>query len=121
MPRTALSAQDLGQYAAGAALTLNAVDQPNGNTFPNDGKTFLMVTNGSGGSLTVTVTGATTPDRSYGQTVTKTYAPANGARWLIGPFSPAVFNQSTGLVNVDWSTGSSVTCAVVTYTPTPNQ
>lgn len=120
MARTALSVQDVGQYAGSVAVTANAADNSNGNTFPNDGKTFLVVVNGSGGSLTVTVTGATTPDRTYGQTLTKTYTVANGATRFIGPFSQAAFNQSTGVVNVDWSTGTSVTCGVVTYTPTPN-
>lgn len=120
MSRTALSATTLAAYGGGSATAATAVDNSNGNTFPNDGHTFLVVKNGSGGSLTVTVTGATTADRSFGATLSKTYSVANGATWLIGPFAVGAFNQSDGTVYVDWSTGTSVTCGACTYVPTPN-
>lgn len=118
MARTALSTLTNPSFGGGTLdIAAAAVDQPNGNTFVNDSRTFLVVINASGGSLTVTVAIPAGPQTQNAST-TKTYAVANGKTAFLGPF-PNYFNQSTGLVNVDWSTGTSVTCSVLNYTQTP--
>ena len=117
MARTSLTVQEPTRIAQ-VTLTANAVDAANGNRFVNDGKTFLEVTNGSGGSLTVTIqmpqlydTDLTISDR--------TYTIANGANVAIGPW-PTSYNTTydsvSDSIGVDWSTGTSVTVKVIRIT-----
>jgi len=76
------------------------------DTFENDGSTFLLVKNGSGGSLTVTFTITETVD---GQSVTdRTLAVADGEIYLAGPFPKGQYNDSNGDVTVGYSATTSV-------------
>jgi len=108
MARTALTVQQITR--AGLSPTYTAVDQPNGNSFPNDGREQIHIKNGGGGSLTVTikrnynVDSAAVPDLSI-------TVPAGQER-KSGPFPTDWFNQLDGNVYVDWSVGTTVTASV---------
>lgn len=120
MPRTALTVGTAPGWGGGVLdIAAAAVDNSNGNTFVNTGVERLIVINGSGGSLTVTVALPTSSRSLGGLVTTKTYTVGAGKTAILGPFDPGTFNQSTGVVNVDWSTGTSVTAAVVNHTATP--
>lgn len=90
---------------AGVTPTDNAV--ASSDEFANDGHTILIVTNGSGGSLTVTIT---TPGTVDGLAVAdRTVSIANGAKKAIGPFTKSLYNDSDGNVTVGYSATTSVT------------
>lgn len=108
MTRTSLSYQQI--VRTGLEETYAAVDASNGNQFQNDGRMFLLVKNGGGAPITVTITTPTTVDglAVADQTVTVT----NGEQRMIGPFPPNLYNTD-GYVYVDYSSGTSVTAAVL--------
>jgi hypothetical protein len=121
MARTSLTANTAAAYAGGVLdIAAAAVDQPNGNSFANTGLEKVIVVNGSGGSLTVTVAIPANQRSLNGLATTKTYTVASAKTAILGPFDPSIFNQTTGVVNIDWSTGTSVTCSVVNHVPTPS-
>jgi hypothetical protein len=120
MPRTSLTVNSGAAYAGSVLdIAVAAVDQPNGNSFANTGLEKVIVVNGSGGSLTVTVAIPANQRSLGGLATSKTYSVSNSKTAILGPFDPSIFNQTTGVVNIDWSTGTSVTCSVVTHIPTP--
>lgn len=112
MARTALSAQ--ATSTAGLKPTYAAANV-DGHMFTPEAGRVLVVKNGGGSSITVTVQAEVTrdglalPDR----TVT---IPASEER-LIGPFAPDVYRQKSGAdkgkVYVDFSTVTSVTVALL--------
>lgn len=83
------------------------------DTFPNDGQTIFVVSNGSGSTLTITAVVQTTDFKTPGVGVTKranhTLAVANGAVAKGGPFSKSVYNNSSGLMTLQFDQTSSVT------------
>lgn len=111
----ALSVQTIVE--AGLAHT-TASAGGSGDTFanPEDQTTFLLVTNGSGGSINVTFTTqqatASVPGAGNVTLSDRVVAVANGATKLIGPFPPR-FNNSSGAVAVSYSGTSSVTVAAL--------
>lgn len=99
MPRTALA---VVQQAANASATATepAADQPNGNSFVNDGRTILIVKNGDASARTCTVKGVAC---SHGRTADIVKAVSAGATEVFPMLDKALYNQSDGTVNVDWS------------------
>lgn len=96
---------------AGVSPTLGAV-AAGGDTFANDGRTFLWVQNAGSGSVTVTISSQTAC--TLGSTHDKTAVVANGeVPVLIGPFPPDRFNNSAGSVEVAYTDDTSVTIAAV--------
>lgn len=98
---------------AGTVLTANNAGASGDRVLNADGKTVLRVTNGSGGSINVTVAAVQTSrpgDATYPpQTISNNVvAVANGTTRLIGPF-PQAFNDATGYIGISWSGTSSVT------------
>jgi len=82
-----------------------------GDVFPNDGNTRLLVTNGGGGSINVTITPQNTVN---GLTLAAVVvAVAAGASKVIGPFPPQYFNNSSGQVVLTYSAVTSVTVSVI--------
>lgn len=119
MPRTAITPSTAGGYGGGIVdIAAAAVDAPNGNSFQNTGVEKIIVTNGSGGALTVTVGIPASARSLQGLVTAKTYSIATGKTAILGPFDPSIFGT---LATVDWSTGTSVTCAVVNHVGTPAQ
>ncbi len=111
MARTALTVTRITRTANGYSETagLVAVDQPNGNSFANTGREFLIVDNGTDDTaLTVTILSPVTVD---GLAVTDLAATvALGVRRIIGPFPPSVYGSE---VSVDWSSGTDIKACVV--------
>lgn len=115
-----LSIQTISQ--AGLAVSLAAASA-GGDAFqnPNDESTFLEINNGSGGSITATIT---PPNPNYrvpgvGPAVVAALAvsvPAGASR-RIGPFPAGVWNDQNGNVNVAYSGVTSVTVGAVRLAP----
>lgn len=99
---TSISRVGVLSTVAGAAATASV-----GDTFANDGNTFIEVLNGGGASINVTITPVRTVD---GQTpAAKVIAVAAAARAMIGPFAPADYNDANGLVTFVCSAVTTVT------------
>lgn len=91
MPATAITVNTITRAGA-APVTEAAGDNTNGNSFTNNGATWLEVTNGGGSAGTVTVA---FPQKVDGQTVpVKSYSLAAAAKARIGPFPPAVYGNT---------------------------
>lgn len=110
MARTVMTPKDVTR--AGVTYALAAVDAVNGNYFTNNGRCALHVNNASAGSINVTITTPTTVD---GNAVADlVVAVGAGVEKIIGVFPPTLYNTD-GEVYVDWSSGTSVTAAVIRF------
>lgn len=97
--------------SVGLAPTYAAADNTNGEQIANNGRRIVHVKNASGGGLTVTVRMPTTVD---GLTVPdRTVSIPAGTDKLVGPFGSAYTQAADGNVYVDYSTGTSITRAVL--------
>lgn len=78
-----------------------------GDEFANTGDTFFQIKN-AGSEITLTVE---TPAKIEGIDIAEITVtiPATTGDKMIGPFDPAIFNQSTGRVAVTYSAVTSVT------------
>jgi hypothetical protein len=77
-----------------------------GNSFTNDGNTFLEVKNGSGAAVNITITVGSYAGFAF---VDKSYTiPATTGDRMIGPFNPAIFGSS---VVVNYASITTVTAA----------
>jgi hypothetical protein len=112
MARTALTAQVITRAGIAPSYAAANVD---GHSWPNNGTQLLQVKNASGSPITVTFPIPVTVD---GQAVaSKTVSvPATTGDRLIGPF-PVQYNQLNGDLNVDFSAVTSVTVALLQFTP----
>lgn len=101
-----------------AALTVQAVSLAGvvpsataaaalGDTFVNDGRTFLKVINGAGAPINVTIDSVINCDQGEDHNVV--VAVANGTTRYIGPFPPDRFNNASGAVSVTYSAVTSIT------------
>lgn len=109
MAATTLTVQNTGR--AGVEVTMSAPDVTDGVEFLNTNqKPILLVENGSGASIdvtlqiTATLDGLALPDR--------TVAVAAGALKAIGPF-PDLYEQSDGYIRATFSSITSVTAGVI--------
>jgi hypothetical protein len=107
MPRTTLAVQQ--PTDAGILLARANGDAANNHDFINNGSTLLVVKNGGGSSIDVTLKYATD---KFGRTGTKVIAVAAAAEKVIGPFVPELYNQD-GKLQFDLSAATSVTVAAV--------
>lgn len=82
-----------------------------GDVFPNDGNTRLLVTNGGGSSINVTVTPQNTVNGLSLSAVV--VAVGAGVSKIIGPFPPQYFNNASNQVVLTYSGVTSVTVAVI--------
>lgn len=103
----------------GTTLTFSSA-AGGGDTFTNDKheRTFLYVKNGGGGGITVTfdVVPTSIDTAKFGTVDVSDNAVSvgAGADVAIGPFSSALYNNSSGKVSVSYSGVTSVTVAAVT-------
>ena len=83
-----------------------------GNTFPNDGHTFVEIKNTSGSASVASVDIPGTVD---GQAVTDlaVSVPATTGDKMFGPFPPNIYNQSDGTVSLTFSHVTSLTIAAL--------
>lgn len=87
----------VGASIDAAAVAANA----GGDTFKNDGKTFLYIRNDSAGSITLTLSATPTP---AGLTITPpTIVVAATSTVLAGPFDPAYMNDANGNISITYS------------------
>lgn len=81
------------------------------DTFVNDGRTILVVDNGSGSPMDVVINSLEASNFGSDEDVTVTIAA--GERAFIGPFQTARFNAIDGTVGVTTSLETSVTMAAL--------
>ena len=86
-----------------------------GFNFVNDGSTLLLVENGSGSAVTVTLDAQTYGGLSL---VDPTVSIAAGATKIIGPFKPSLFNDSNGKVTATISTAATTVKGQAIRVPT---
>jgi len=90
-------------YAAAAAL---------GDSFPNNGSTFLIVKNANvGATRTVTINSLVACSQGFDHDVVVS-VPASSEEW-IGPFEPSRFNSTSNAVGVTYSSEADVTVAAI--------
>ena len=82
-----------------------------GDTFVNDGRTYLHVKNGGGSPITVTINSQ--ENCNYGSDHNIAVIVANGSEKIIGFFSKKRFNNTGGAVEVTYSGVTTVTVAAV--------
>ena len=83
-----------------------------GDTFPNNGKTFLIVKNANVTSDgTATINSLTKCNQGFDHDVIVS-VPASGEKW-IGPFEPSRFNNSAGKVSATYESETDLTVAAV--------
>lgn len=108
MARTDMSYQQI--VRTGLEQTYGAA-HVDGNKFANDGRMFLHVKNGAGAPITVTIQ---TPGTVDGLAVAEQIVTVtNAEERMIGPFPPNIYNQSDGMVYVDFSSVTTITAAVL--------
>ncbi len=108
MTRTALTIQQIDRDAIGLAVTHPAPSTTELSIPNNDGRVFIEIKNTGATTQTVTVQ---TPNQVAGLAIADllaTVAPTTGDI-AVGPFPPAVFNQSDGSVYVDISVSTTMT------------
>jgi len=99
-----LTVQQISRAGLTRSLTAAA---GGGDTFANDGRTFLEVANRSGGSITVTI--VTTANVDGNAVADTSVAVGAGVTMLIGPFPPATYNDANGIVSLTYSGVTSLT------------
>lgn len=105
---TVVDASKGGLDIAGAAVSSS-------DKYPNSGKEVLLVKNGSGGSINVTIV---TPGTADGNAIADlVIAIADGVTKAFGPYKRGTYNDVDGNVNVNYSGVSSVTAKVLRVNP----
>lgn len=102
--------------ASGSVLSAPAaVDAGNGNEFENAGRSMIEITNSSASAVTATfITNGTYAVGSTTYAITDlAVAIAASATKVCGPFDTTLFNSGTNTVQVDWSSGTSITARVI--------
>ena len=100
----------------GLALTFTAVSAS--DTFLNSGKELAVIKNESGGNLTVTVVSQISTGKQispYGNVEKPdvTLLVADGTTSVFGPFPRGGFNNSSNLVELQFSTTTTVTASII--------
>lgn len=78
-----------------------------GDQFPNNGRTYLKVTNGGGSPITVTVVSQRACDQ--GSVHSTTNSVVNSTTELMGPFPVERFNDAAGMCQITYSAVTTVT------------
>lgn len=102
-----LSSSKIGHTGVDVTNSSNLGSAANSDSFTNDGSTLLVVKNGSGSGVTVTIS-ATESGPFDDSSVDETATVAAGETGVIGPFGPARFNNSSGQVDVSYSSTTSI-------------
>lgn len=103
--------QTIGRAGLNLETVAVAADVGLTEKWAGTGAEFLYVNNGQASPITVTITIEQTVD---GQTVAaRTVSVPASHHMLIGPFPTGVYNDTSGNVNISWSSATSVTLAVL--------
>lgn len=89
-----LTVNDLSVAGGGATVSLSAASG-GGDDVPNDGRTFVLIDNASGGPHTVTFDSIR--PSSYGTDVDPQVVVAAGTQQLVGPFNVHRYSDSLGV------------------------
>ena len=118
MARSSLTVTTMPAWGDGLAdAGFEAADQSNGNDFALNAPCVVLINNGSGGSLTVTLN-LPASRHTANDAQTKTFAVADGDIGVCR-LEPDLYRQADYKGWIDWSTDTSVTVAVCQETPTP--
>lgn len=102
----------VGSISRTGAATALVAAAAGGDSFANDGRTFLHVKNGGATPINVTVPAVSRC--SQGQLHDVVVAVANATEKRIGPFPPSVYNNpSTGIASITYSAVTTVTVEAV--------
>lgn len=115
MARSALTPQTTA--ASGIVLAAAvAVDAVNGNEFSNGGRTLIEITNGAASSVTATfITNGTYNVGAVAYPISDlAVVVASSTTKACGPFDMTLFNSASSTVQIDWSSGTSITARVIT-------
>ena len=108
-----------------ATLTVQSVEVTGLNTsytaassgladkFSNDGLTFLHIKNGDVSTKSVIIESKFSPLPKGLTTLNATVELSGTQEKMVGPFEKAIWNDSSGYVNLAWATHTAVTIAVV--------
>lgn len=112
MARTEVTVQDVSLAGVTPTYTAAIVD---GHMFKNDGNVAIEVKNTTASPVNVTIQ---TPAKVGGIDLAEVVVaiPATSGDKIIGPFDPSLFNQSGGLVYVDYASTTGMTIAVYRLT-----
>lgn len=115
MPRTAFTVTT-ATFGGTVLPAAGAVDAANGNSIANpSGRVAIEVTNGAGAPITVTVVTNGNYNTAAGvhpiadDAITVT----NGTSKIIGPWDTTLYNDGSGNVLIDWSSGTTITARVI--------
>jgi hypothetical protein len=107
-----MAALTIQNVVLGTSLTPSfAAAEVGGDTFVNNGNTFLYAKNGSGGDITVTVDSLQACDQGHDHN-DATVVPA-GSEEMIGPFPVHRFNSAAGSASITYSGVTSLTIAAI--------
>lgn len=102
--------------ASGTVISASAsVDAGNGNSFVNTGREYIEITNGAGSGINVTfITQGTYNVGAVAYAIADlVVAVTNGTSKVCGPFDKTLFNDTNGLVQITWSSGTTITARVI--------
>ncbi len=91
-----------------------AVDAVGNDKFANNGNVMVAIWNhtdvdlGTPATLTVTIVCPSTKTVDGAVIPNKTYAVASGDSALLGPFPTTIYNDTSGLVRLNWSTTTDI-------------
>jgi hypothetical protein len=107
-----MAALTVQKIALGTSLTPTfAAAAAAGDTFVNDGRTFVYAKNGSGAPITITVNSLVNCSQGFDHDVTIT-VPA-GSEECCGSFPPSRFNNSANAVSMTYSAHADLTVAAI--------
>lgn len=84
-----------------------------GDTFYNNGRTFLHIKNGSASEVTVTIDSKTLSN--YGTDVDIIVSIPAGTEKILGTFDPSRFDNQSGIANITYNSVTSVTLSLISY------
>ena len=103
---------------SGIAAPVRTAASSGGDTWLNSGSEFVEIQNSGEGTVVVTFTPVVVafPSPQYGlsQKAARTLSVGPGLTSVIGPFSPAAYNNETGYASISYSTINSTTVAIFT-------
>ncbi len=98
---------------AGADLVGTAADV-SGDTWANGGSDYVVVKNGAGSPITVTLNiQAAAADGVLGTITDPTVTVGAGVTKIIGPFPPGMYNDANGIAGITYSSITTVTVTVL--------
>ena len=104
MARTEITAQSIDRDGLASAFTAANAD---GHKLLNNGDQFIIVKNGGASPINVTIqTPATIEGIAIAEVV---IAVAASAEEMIGNFPPSIFNQTDGMIYIDFSAVTDIT------------